>query len=537
MAQGSAIEMQAPPKGDYAAVNTTSSSEKTSDGQPLDGYGVSVEGQDGSTLRRLFSFWQLLAFALIFMSSWEVMAMDMGATFYNGGPQTLAWGIILVVVGAMAQALSMAELATIQPIAGAQYHWTHFLAPEKHRRFITWMQGWITWFAWVSALAGSAASEANIIMGLVVTNYPSYSFQPWHLTMVIVAQLVLCGLINMYAFRTIPWMELLAGVLHVVLWLIFVVVLLTLAPRASADFVFFERTVSSGWTNDFVSWNIGMLVPAWGFIGFDGVVHMAEEVKRAKQAVPRAMLWTIVLNGVLSYGIIMAILFAMGEPDDVLSSDYPIIPLLFNAAGPAAGTAMVCGLLIITFCVVAASLASVSRITWAWARDGGLPRYFAKIDPKHRVPVRSVWLPCVIVALLSLFTVGNNATATIFSAFTALSSLGLYSSYIIAISCMLHARLKGRIGHGPEYEVQYGAWSLPKGWGMPINIYALLWSMYLSIWLPFPQTIPVTGTEMNYAGPVYVVVVIGAVSFWFTWGKKHWPGLDKIAIDRVVAHN
>lgn len=63
--------------------------------------------------------------------------MDMGATFYNGGPQTLAWGIVLVVVGAMAQALSMAELATIQPIAGAQYHWTHFLAPEKHRRFIT----------------------------------------------------------------------------------------------------------------------------------------------------------------------------------------------------------------------------------------------------------------------------------------------------------------------------------------------------------------------------------------------------------------
>ncbi|KAI8237186.1 Choline transport protein [Colletotrichum sp. SAR 10_96] len=531
MAQADFIEMQQP-KGEYAAVNTTSSSEKTSGSAH-----TQVDDNVGSSLRRLFSFWQLLAFALIFMSSWEVMAMDMGATFYNGGPQTLAWGIILVVVGAMAQALSMAELVTIQPIAGAQYHWTHFLAPEKHRRFITWMQGWVTWFAWVSALAGSAASEANIIMGLVVTNYPSYAFQPWHLTLVIVAQLVACGLINMYAFRTIPWMELLAGVLHVVLWVVIVVVLLALAPRASADFVFFERTVSSGWTNGFVSWNIGMLVPAWGFIGFDGVVHMSEEVRRAKQAVPRAMLWTIVLNGIMSYGIILAILFAMGEPDEVLASDYPIIPLLFNAAGAKAGTAMVCGLLIITFCVVAASLASVSRITWAWARDGGLPRYFAKIHPKYRVPVRSVWLPCVIVTLLSLFTVGNNATATIFSAFTALSSLGLYSSYIIAISCMLHARMTGRIGHGPEYEVQYGGWSLPKGWGTPINIYALLWSMYLSIWLPFPQTVPVTGTEMNYAGPVYVVVVVGAVSFWYTWGKKHWPGLNKTAIENVEAHD
>lgn len=71
----------------------------------------------------------------------------MGATFLNGGPQTLVWGIIIVVVGALAQALSMAELAAIQPIAGAQYHWTYFLAPERHRRFITWMQGvsiWIT---------------------------------------------------------------------------------------------------------------------------------------------------------------------------------------------------------------------------------------------------------------------------------------------------------------------------------------------------------------------------------------------------------
>lgn len=90
--------------------------------------------------QRLFSFTQLLAFSLTFMGSWEVMAMNMGATFYNGGPQTLTWGIIAVVVGALMQALSMAELAAIQPIAGAQYHWTDFLAPERYRRLITWMQ-------------------------------------------------------------------------------------------------------------------------------------------------------------------------------------------------------------------------------------------------------------------------------------------------------------------------------------------------------------------------------------------------------------
>lgn len=272
-----------------------------------------TQSTDSDSLRRLFSFAQLLAFALTFMSSWEVMAMNMGATFYNGGPQTLVWGIILVIIGALSQALSMAELATIHPIAGAQYHWTHFLAPERQKRFITWMQGWVTWFAWVSALAGSTSSEANILLGLVGTNYPSYEFQSWHVTMLIMAQLVLVGLINMYAFRIVPWLELVAGCMHVILWVIFVIVLVTLAPRHNADFVFFERSVSSGWDNSFVSWNLGLLVPAWGFIGFDGVVHMSEEVRKAKKAVPRAMIWTIMLNGTLAYGIIIVLLFCMGE--------------------------------------------------------------------------------------------------------------------------------------------------------------------------------------------------------------------------------
>ncbi|ESK95311.1 amino acid permease [Moniliophthora roreri MCA 2997] len=492
---------------------------------------------DRSTLRRLFSFAQLLAFALTFMESWEVMAMNMSATFYNGGPQTLVWGLLCVIIGSLAQALSMAELASIQPIAGAQYHWTHFLAPERYRRFITWMQGWVTWFAWVSALAGSTSSEGNILLGLISTNYPNYEFKPWHLTLIIIAQLIIAGLINTYTFRAIPWLELLAGILHVILWVIFVSVLVSLSSRTSADFVFMERSVSSGWENSFVSWNLGLLVPAWGFIGFDGVVHMSEEVRKAKRAVPRAMIWTIILNGVLAYGIVLVLLFYMGDPELVLDSAYPIIPICFNAAGPRGGTAMVVGLLVVTFCVVAASLASVSRITWAWARDGALPSWFAKIHPHHHVPIRSLWLPILIVSILAVFTVGNTATATVFSAFTALSSLGLYSSYIIAISSMLHARLTGRIGDDPSHPVQYGSWRLPKGWATPINIFALVWTVYLTIWLPFPTTIPVTGTNMNYAGPIYVVVVCGAVMYWFAWGRAKWLGLNVTAIAMVEAHS
>ena len=70
-----------------------------------------------------------------------LLLRNLTAVFTNGGPRALAWGIIVVVAGGLAQSASMAEMASMQPIAGAQYHWTHYLAPQKHRKFITWMQG------------------------------------------------------------------------------------------------------------------------------------------------------------------------------------------------------------------------------------------------------------------------------------------------------------------------------------------------------------------------------------------------------------
>ena len=73
----------------------------------------------------------------------NIVHRNLSAVFWNGGPETLAWGCLIVVIGALAQSASLAEMASIQPIAGAQYHWTYFLAPARQRRFITWMQGQI----------------------------------------------------------------------------------------------------------------------------------------------------------------------------------------------------------------------------------------------------------------------------------------------------------------------------------------------------------------------------------------------------------
>lgn len=457
----------------------------------------------------------------------------MGASLLNGGPRALIWGCLLVVVGSLSQALSMAELGSILPIAGAQYHWTDMLAPERWRRTITWFQGWVTWFAWVSALGGSSSSLAFSLQGIIAENLEGYANaqQSWHLAPIMIAILVTTGLINSYAFRIVPWLELASGICHVLLFFIFVGVFAGLGSGDSAAFVFTDSTSYSGW-GKFVAFNVGMLVPAWGFIGFDGVNHMSEEVRRARHAVPRAMVYTIVINGTLAFVMALVIMFQMGDVTPYLESGYPIIPMFMAIAGTKAANALVSGLLIITYCVVAASLASVGRITWAWSRDGALPKYFAKVDPKHKVPVRALWLPIVMVSLLSLLNIDSTA-ATAFSAFTSLSSLGLHPSYIIAIACLLHARLTGLLGQTPAARVQYGEWRLPKSLAVPINVYTLVWTTYITIYLPFPTNNEVDGTNMNYALPIYAFVHLFATTGRFAWGRKHWLGLNASAIALV----
>ncbi|KAI1914087.1 hypothetical protein LOZ12_002996 [Ophidiomyces ophidiicola] len=481
--------------------------------------------EDQTRVKRLFNFTQIFFFALTFMSSWETMALNLLAVFTNGGPQALAWGIFVVVAGALAQSASLAEMAAMQPIAGAQYHWTHHLAPAKHRRFITWMQGWITWFAWVSLLAGVANTTANMIQGLITVNYPNYVPERWHLTLIIFAILIVEGLMNMYTFWLIPWVELIAGILHIVLFVVFVVVLVALAPRHSPSFVFTKEASSSDWNNKFVSWNLGLLTPTWGFVGFDGAVHMSEEVRRAKKAMPRSIFWTVATNSVLAYAIIIVILFTMGPLDNALKSSFPIIEICRQATGSVkAATSMVCGLLIISLAVNLASIASTSRLTWAWSRDGALPSWFSHIDNKHCVPVRAVWLPIAIVMVLACL---NVASITAFGAFIALSSLGLFTSYLIAIGCMVHARFF------QKDTLQFGEWNMGK-LGLPVNIFAIIYTLYVIIWLPFPSLLPVTGENMNYSLPIFTASTLFALLFWYLRAKKHWRGLNKEVIRLVV---
>ncbi|KAF7447306.1 Amino acid transporter [Pyrenophora tritici-repentis] len=58
-------------------------------------------------------------------------------------------------------------------------------------------------------------------------------------------------------------------------------------------------------------------------------------------------------------------------------------------------------------------------------------------------------------------------------------------------------------------------------YGIPVNIFALCYIFFVVLWMPFPQILPVTKDNMNYAGPIFGGLVLCAFIHWFVSAKKN----------------
>ncbi|KAK4546356.1 hypothetical protein LTR36_002033 [Oleoguttula mirabilis] len=468
--------------------------------------------------RRIFGFLPTLALSVTLLASWESVAEAFAAGLTNGGPVSLVYGMLLSITGTLALAASLSEMASICPIAGAQYHWTHLFAPPRAAAFITWMQGWITVFAWQATATSVVYLTAIQIQGLMILNYDFYVPERWHGTLLMWAVISIMFAFNVWGIRILPMIELLGGVCHIVFFIMILVALVVLAPQSSADSVFTKFVNGGGWASDGVSWSIGLLTVVYCFVGFDGAIHMSEEVKDSATTVPKVIILTICINGVLAFAFLIALLFCLGNIEDVLSTPtgFPIIAIFLQATGSkAAATAMEAGLIIIAFASGFALLASVSRLTFAFARDGGMPfsKFFAYVDPHYHIPIRSIALVSVVIVLLSLINIGSSIAL---NAILSLSTLALYVSYLIPITLLVMKRLR-------KEPIEFGPWRLGAS-GLWINLYAIAFGIYIVIFLPFPVATPVNAASMNYAGPVFLGLLLIALIDWFVRGRKHYVG-------------
>jgi amino acid transporter len=243
----------------------------------------------------------------------------------------------------------------------------------------------VTVFAWITATAASPAYLASVVQGLVIFNYDSYAPQRWHTTLIMWGFIVLPVVWNLWFRRLLNTLEMIGGICHVVFFIVSVITLAILARRSTPDFVFNTLTNDlSGWTNPTVAWSIGLLTVAFPITGFDGVLHMSDEVKGPRTRVPHSMITAVTLNSIMQFAFMVCLMFTIGDIDLVATSPtgIPIIEVFYQATQSKHATNfLVVMMAVVLFISLFNIFASVSRLTWAFSRDNGLPfsNWFAHV--------------------------------------------------------------------------------------------------------------------------------------------------------------
>lgn len=103
---------------------------------------------------------------------------------------------------------------------------------------------------------------------------------------------------------------------------------------------------------------------------------MAEEIHNASMTVPRAIMLSTALNGLMGLVVAIVIAFTVTDIKAALSIDssYPILVMIQKIINSTSGTAaLMSAVIVVQINGTIATLACASRLLWAFSRDRGVP--------------------------------------------------------------------------------------------------------------------------------------------------------------------
>lgn len=238
------------------------------------------------------------------------------------------------------------------------------LAPKSQRVFLSWFTGWIATLGWIANTATGAFFAATMIQGILVQNYPTYDYHRWHGTLLIWAVLLVVFLVNSLGTKLLSLVEGFVMILHLTAFLGILIPLVYFSPSGSSTAVFGTFVDSAGWGSNGLAWFVGLISANLPLIGYDGPAHLAEEVRNASTVVPWCMVGTVIINGLLGFGIVIALCFTIVPTfEDALTSPtgYDFIEIFYNAVGSAGEAGMTAVLIILVWAATFGFLATSSR--------------------------------------------------------------------------------------------------------------------------------------------------------------------------------
>jgi choline transport protein len=387
-----------------------------------------------------------------------------------------------------------------------------------HFSSLTIVLGWLCVLGWQTGIASVAFLAGGQIQGLIILNNNNYVPERWHGTLLIVAVASFAILFNTLLARKLPLVEATVLVLHIFGFIAIFTIMWVLGTHSKPSQVFGSFQDNAGWGNIGLSCLVGQLAPIFTLLGSDAATHMSEELQDASKTLPRAMIWTAIVNSGLGFLMLIVFCFSLGDVESVLSTPtgQPHIQIMYNVTRSTTSTTVLASIIVIMAifgCVN--NVATCSRQLFAFARDHGVPfgAFLSRVQPGWDIPFNSVVVSFVFSILLSLINIGSTVA---FNSIASLGTCAMLSSYIISISCIFLKRWRNETLLPCHF-------SLGKA-GIWINGISVLYLCVALLFAFFPTFPSPTPELMNWNVLIYGVVVIFSLVYFVSQGRKMYVG-------------
>lgn len=462
--------------------------------------------------KRNFNFLSTLGFISIYMATWEFVLVSLAIGLWNGGFAGLFWTFIGTIICYSSVVVSLAEMASMAPTAGGQYHWVSEFAPASCQKFLSYSAGWMSSLGWLASTAGSVFVCTTMIQSLVGVTDETFTFPNWQYTLIMLAFLLITIFFNTWGAPWLPAIETVSLFGHLLGFIVTIVPIWVMAPKASASEVFTSFSSTAGWDLG-TACLITQISVLYCNLGSDSIVHISEEVTDASLTVPRVMWWSYVLNTLLGIVALITMLFCIGSLEDAVNAEAPYLQLFLNTGSQAVAYVLLVLVFILIYSGNVTCLATAARELFAFSRDKGFPfsNWLSKMDRKRHIPFNSVYITSIVAGIICLVNLGSTVG---FNVVVSLNLLALMSTYMLSIGCVALKRLRGE-------PLPPARWSLGR-WGLPINLFAFFYSMFAVVFSCFPSGLPVDLESANWAPAVWAGVGLLSVVTYVLHGKNHY---------------
>ena len=399
-----------------------------------------------------------ISFSIICILSGGINSLAQGTSGAGGAALTIGW--IIGGCCALLFAMGMAQIGSAFPTAGGLYHWSSILGG----RGWGWATAWFNLIGLITVLAAINVGTFGFFNGAFGEAFgiqaPADGAQFWQTPQFqfVAVMTATHALINHLGIKLTTKLTDLSGYLILAGAVALTLVLFYYAGNDAGETRDFSRLTSfhnySGaaggdvWPESkslLLIFGLGLLLPIYTLTGYDASAHTSEETKSAAINVPKGIVNSVLYASIFALLFSSAFVLAIPNMDEAAKQGWNVFFYVMNEQVPPAirfllyavifAAQYICGL---------ATVTSISRMIFAFARDKGLPfsDALAKVSPKWRTPVAATW---VGAALAVIFV----AWADAYSVAVAVTSITLYLSYCMPIAAGLLAYNKSWKTFGP----------------------------------------------------------------------------------------